>query len=308
MENKMKILICYFSGTGNTRMVVNKYVENLKNEGVETDLYKIESNNFQYDVTDYEMIGIAYPVHAFNAPSIVLNFAKSLPECARKRVFIVNTSGEPLKINNISSIKLRKILKNKGYNVTNEYHYCMPYNIIFRHTDNMAYKMWKTAQEVIPVDCKELLSGKYSLLEDVFMGSFIAWLFRIEHWGGRFNGKRYKVSENCIHCGKCVNICPTHNITLKDGEFHFGKNCLMCMRCSFLCPKSAIKIGLFEKWKVNGMYNFNNANKFEDEVHKNYCKKSYERYFRECEEKVSAVKVNVMQEEDEDEIKNIVKV
>ena len=82
----------------------------------------------------------------------------------------------------------------------------------------------------------------------------------------------------------------------------------MCMRCSFLCPKSAIKIGLFEKWKVNGTYNFNNANKFEDEVHKNYCKKSYERYFRECEEKVSAVKVNVMQEEDEDEIKNIVKV
>ena len=305
----MKVLICYFSGTGNTRKVVNKYVEVLSLEGVTCDTYKIETNKFDYDVTDYEMIGIAYPVHAFNAPSIILDFAKSLPYFEGKRVFIVNTSGEPLKLNNISSIKLIKILKGKGYNVTNEYHYCMPYNIIFRHTDNMAYKMWKTAQEVIPIDCKELLSGKYSLLDDVFMGSFIAWLFRIEHWGGRFNGKRYKVTKNCIHCGKCVNICPTHNITIKDGEFHFGNNCLMCMRCSFLCPKNAIKIGLFEKWKVNGAYNFNNPNIYEDEVHKNYCKKSYERYFAMCDEKLASVKGKTMQEETKEEnIEEIVKI
>ena len=305
----MKILICYFSGTGNTKKVVNKYVETLSHEGVETDVYKIETNNFTYDVTDYEMIGIAYPVHAFNAPSIILDFAKTLPVCKRKRVFIVNTSGEPLKLNNISSIKLIKILKEKGYNVTNEYHYCMPYNIIFRHTDNMAYKMWKTAQDVIPIDCQELLSGKYSLLDNVFMGSFLAWLFRVEHWGGRFNGKRYKVSKNCIHCNKCVNICPTHNITIKDGEFHFGKNCLMCMRCSFLCPKSAIKIGLFEKWKVNGAYNFNNPNQYEDEIHKKYCKKSYERYFAMCEEKLKSMKGKTMQEDEEKEdIEEIVKI
>lgn len=305
----MKILICYFSGTGNTQKVVNKYAETLTHEGVDTELYKIEDNDFKYDVTDYEMIGIAYPVHGFNAPSIILDFAKSLKECQGKRVFIVNTSGEPLKLNNVSSIKLIKILKKKGYNVTNEYHYVMPYNIIFRHTDNMAYKMWKTAQEVIPIDCKELLSGKYSLLDDVFMGSFIAWLFRIEHWGGRFNGKRYKVSKNCIHCGKCANICPTHNITIKDGEFHFGNKCLMCMRCSFLCPKSAIKIGLFEKWKVNGAYNFNNPNKFEDEVHKNYCKKSYERYFKMCEEKMSIMHGKSMQDnEEKEDIEEIVKI
>lgn len=302
----MKVLICYFSGTGNTRKVVNKFAEALTAEGSEPTSYKIEDNNFNYNVKDYDILGIAYPVHAFNAPSIILDFAKSLEESRGQRVFILNTSGEPLKLNNISSIKLTKILAKKGYNVTNEYHYCMPYNIIFRHTDNMAYKMWKTAQEVIPYDCRELLSGKYSLLDKVFMGSFIAWLFRIEHWGGRFNGKRYKVSNNCIHCGKCVNICPTHNITLKDGEFHFGKNCLMCMRCSFLCPKSAIKIGLFNRWKVNGAYNFNNPNNYEDEVHKNYCKNSYIRYFEECKNKISQPTTEVEQEEDE-EAEDIVK-
>ena len=283
----MKILICYFSGTGNTHRVVNKYSESFIRHGHEVDVYKIEDNNFAYNLDEYDMIGIGYPVHAFNAPSIILDFAKNLPQQEGKKFFIVKTSGEPLKLNNISSIKLIKILTKKGYTLTNEYHYVMPYNIIFRHTDNMAYKMWETAQSVIPIDCREITSGNTSYLENVFMGSFLAFIFRIEHWGGRFNGRRYKVNKNCIQCGKCVNICPAKNITIKDGKFHFGKNCLMCMRCSFLCPKSAIKIGLFEKWKVNGAYNFNNPNEYEDEVHKKYCKKSYEKYFAKCNEKIN---------------------
>ena len=299
----MKILICYFSGTGNTKKVVNKFTESLIDEGSSVTLYKIENNDFDYDVSDYDILGIAYPVHAFNAPSIILDFAKKLPKSRGQRVFILNTSGEPIKLNNISSIKLIKILTKSGYNVTNEYHYCMPYNIIFRHSDNMAYKMWQTAQAVIPYDAKELLSGKYSLLDKVFMGSFMAWLFRIEHWGGRINGKRYKVNKDCIHCGKCVNICPTKNITIKDGKFYFGKKCLMCMRCSFLCPKNAIKIGLFNKWKVNGEYSFNKPSNSSEETHKNYCKKAYERYFKACQEKIDCL----MQTEEIKEPDEIVK-
>ncbi len=299
----MKILICYFSGTGNTKKVVDKYEKTLTSLGYEVDTYKIEENNFNFNLDEYEMIGIGYPVHAFNAPSIVLNFARTLPKQSGKRTFIINTSGEPLKLNNISSIKLTKILNKSGYNVTNEYHYVMPYNIIFRHTDNMAYKMWETAKSVIPIDCKEILRGEVSHLESVFMGRFLAWIFRIEHWGGRFNGKHYKVKDNCIHCNKCVNICPTHNIKVENGKFHFGKNCIMCMRCSFLCPKSAIKIGLFEKWKVNGAYNFNNPNNYEDEVHKNYCKKSYIKYFENCNAKINNIQIeNVEEEKDTEEI------
>ncbi len=303
----MKVLLCYFSGTGNTRKVINRFAEVFAEHEVSVDLYKIEENNFTYNLDDYDMIGIGYPVHAFNAPSIILNFAKSLPEQKDKRTIIINTSGEPLKLNNISSLKLSKILTKKGYNITNEYHYCMPYNIIFRHTDNMAYKMWKTANDVIPIDCKEILNGKQAHLDKVFMGSFIAWLFRIEFWGGRFNGKRYKVNENCIHCNKCVNTCPTHNITIKDGKFHFGKNCIMCMRCSFYCPKAAIKIGLFERWKVNGAYNFNNPNDYEDEVHKKYCQKSYIRYFEECNQKISQAKTMIEETEEQEEIEDVVK-
>ena len=82
------------------------------------------------------------------------------------------------------------------------------------------------------------------------------------------------------------------NITLENGEFHFGKKCLMCMRCSFNCPKNAIKIGWFNGWKVNGPYNFNKPEKEEIDKHKRYCKNSYKKYFRENEEKIRKNKEN----------------
>lgn len=285
----MKIIIFYFSGTGNTKKIVDRYAEEFEKNQVEVVVKNID-NYFQkdidFDLDEFDKIGIAYPIHAFNAPSIVLEFAKKLKKTSEKKnLFILKTSGEPLKLNNVSSLKLTSILKKKNLVLKNEYHYCMPYNIIFRHTDNMAYKMWESAKKVVPIDCKEILSGKVAKLERVFMGSLLAWIFRIEHWGGRFNGKRYKVNSNCVKCQMCAKRCPTGNIKIENGEFVFGKNCLMCMRCSFFCPKNAIKIGLFEKWKVNGSYTFQ-PKENEEETHKKYCRKSYKKYFNNIENKL----------------------
>ena len=269
-------------------MVVQKYAEELTDSGIVVDTHKIEDGNFSYDLSQYDMLGIGYPVHAFNAPSIVVDFVKSLPKSEiKKKLFIIKSSGEPLSINNISSLKIVSILKRKNYILTNEYHYVMPYNMIFRHSDAMAYKMWDTAQRLIPIDCKEILAGKIVKLKRIFMGRFIAWLFRIEHWGGRFNGKKYKVKQSCVKCMKCVKNCPTGNIQFKDGKFVFGKNCLMCTRCSFECPTNSIKIGWFEKWKVNGAYNFNNPVATNQYSQKNFCKRSYKKYFERSERKIN---------------------
>ena len=308
----MKILICYFSGTGNTKRVVDKYVEAFKSHGHEVDTFRVENRNFNYNLEDYDKIGLAYPIHAFNAPAIIFDFIKKLPKLKdEKPLFIIKTSGEPLRLNNISSIKPMSILKKKNLRLTNEYHYCMPYNIIFRHTDSMAYKMWETAQKLIPIDAQEILDRKEVKLKKFPFARPLAFVFRIEHWGGRFNGKRYKVRDNCVHCNACVNICPTHNITVENGEFHFGKNCIMCMRCAFLCKQNAIKIGLFEKWKVNGPYTFQKPEKEEEDKHKKYCKKSYQKYFNRAEEKINKAnslinKENQIDEKfDEQTVKNV---
>lgn len=284
----INILICYFSGTNNTKKIVDLYVKYFKTNNCNIDIHNIEKGNFDGDLNQYNLLGIAYPIHAFNAPEIVVNFVKTIKKQSNKTpLFIIKTSGEPLAINNISSIKIRKILKRKNFELTNEYHYIMPYNILFRHSDNMVYKMWNTAQKLVPIHCYEILNNINSKLKYIFAGSAVAWIFRIQHWGDHFNGKKYKVSDKCIKCQKCINSCPTHNITIKDGEFHFGNKCIMCMRCSFFCPSNAIKIGLFNNWKVNGEYNFDNFN-IEEDLHKNFCKKSYKKYFEKSQAKIKS--------------------
>ena len=103
----MKILICYFSGTGNTKKVVDCFAETFKTEYNEDVTVARMEDSFTQDINDYDLIGIGYPVHAFNAPSIVLDFCKNLPVAKKEiRAFIVNTSGEPLKLNNISSLQI----------------------------------------------------------------------------------------------------------------------------------------------------------------------------------------------------------
>ena len=289
----MKTIICYFSGTGNTKKIVDKYVEEFKSNGWDAIAQPIEKD-FDLDFSEYDSVGIAYPIHAFNAPANVVAFCKKLPKLEnKKQLYIIKTSGEPLKINNISSTKIKHILKRRGYVLTNEYHYVMPYNMIFRHSNAMAYRMWDTAQRLIPIDCKEVIAQKKVKLSFFPMPSFLSWVMRIEHWGGRFNGKKFKVNEKCVHCQQCVKSCPANNISLdEDGNFHFGKNCLMCMRCSFMCPVDAFKIGWFNSWKVNGRYNFNDPDNTEQKSHKNFCKRAYKKYFKRSEEKIAASQGN----------------
>ena len=51
------------------------------------------------------------------------------------------------------------------------------------------------------------------------------------------------VSENCDRCGYCERICPTKNITIKEGAPQFGNNCVACLGCYHRCPLKAINYG-----------------------------------------------------------------
>ncbi len=285
----MQAIIYYFTGTRNTLMVCQQYKQAFENKGIDCTLFDMSEQNAP-NPASFDFVGFAYPIHGFNAPYIVYKFVRSLPKGCGKNYFIVKTSGEPIRLNNASSIHLCDKLKKQGFGaLTNEYHYVMPYNMIFRHTDLQAQKMWNTAQALVPVDVDEIISGKMSVLKRPAFGRLISCVLRIEHSAMKTNGRSFKVTKDCIKCMKCVNNCPVHNITYdeKTEKFHFGGSCIMCARCSFNCPKDAIKIGILNGWRVNGPYKFSGEVDLTQKCKKpNYCKKAYERYFREAEEKL----------------------
>lgn len=59
--------------------------------------------------------------------------------------------------------------------------------------------------------------------------------------------KKYKImfkNDNCINCGKCVEVCETSVHTM-DGNIHCvdnNKSCIGCGKCISICPKSALNL------------------------------------------------------------------
>lgn len=82
------VCLFFFSGTGMTKYVVDQIARMLEERSLTIDLFPIETTSIQsIPLGIYDAVGIAYPVHAFNAPKIVINFAKSLPETTSTEVF-----------------------------------------------------------------------------------------------------------------------------------------------------------------------------------------------------------------------------
>ena len=289
----MKNAIIYvFSGTGNTKKACDIYKSEFEKNGVETTLYTVKKGFENLpDPNNFDYVGFAYPIHGFNAPYIMLDLAKALPKAnGTKQYFVVKTSGEPLKINNVSSIKFNDIMKRKGYVPFSEYHYVMPYNMIFRHTDEMAARMKNTLDQLASVEAREVICGVEHKLSKVPFGGFVAWVVRIEQPAMKVNGRFFKVDGNkCIKCGACAKNCPVGNIKMDgNGKFSFGGDCVMCTRCSFNCPTNAFDIGMLNGWKVNGRYSYKLPEKPEEDKHAWYCKKAYKRYFEEAQKKIAA--------------------
>ena len=285
----MKAALIYFSGTGNTKRTMDFARSNIP---FECDVFNVLTDEV-VDMNNYDYLIAFYPIYGFNAPKPIIDYVKKIQKTNEKKLCLVmKNSGEHLFWNNGSSLYMQSLLKRRNIDLVSEYHYLMPYSFIFKHTDYMAYRMITTTEELIKLDMQDFLEGKYVKIRRFFMDRPFAFILRIQWWGGRFNGRFYKIdNDKCIKCLKCIKDCPAHNIKYEDGKFKFGKKCLMCQRCSMYCPKDAFKsLGFFTSWKVGSPYSFKETTEFQKEAKPNYCKKNYQRYFAEVEKRIAESK------------------
>ena len=280
----MRAILYCFSGTGNTRRVSEALARELKSLGHMTDIYLIEAGSTPPPPDGYDRVIVAYPVHAFNAPTPVLKFLKKLPKGKGLPAYLLRTSGEPLELNHASGIVPKRILKRQGYTVLGELHYVMPYNIIFRHSEGMAARMNRAAELKLPDDAKLVAAGNRDLQKVNLWRRFVAFVLRIEHPAMPVIGRTFRVSKNCTGCGICAKACPQGNIKMANDKPKFGGKCIGCMGCSFGCPKDAVRTSLLNGWRVNGNYSFDGVPATDKEVCR-YCHRAYLKYFHSIEDK-----------------------
>lgn len=55
--------------------------------------------------------------------------------------------------------------------------------------------------------------------------------------------KKFYVTDECIGCSLCSNVCPLNNIIMENGRPKWNKSCVHCTACINKCPKKAIEYG-----------------------------------------------------------------
>ncbi len=257
----MKICIFYFSGTGNTEIITNLLQKELSNLNANVIVMKIETiikKKIKVKTEKYDLIGIGYPIHAFNAPKIVYDFVHRLHNDKGKKAFTLRSSGDPF-LNGGSTKMLRNLLEKKGFDVFNENLSIMPTNVFLQFKDNLNKQLYQLAQIRIKKLAQDIMKRKVFLQKNSIILTIISKLFSfMETTGAKWLGKYMKISDSCIKCFNCVRNCPTGNILLvddNDDTIKFDRSCNLCMRCIYECPTNAIHFKYFRFFEIKQGYN-----------------------------------------------------
>lgn len=114
----MKIVLYYFSGTGNTWFVANNLVKALTKKGGLVEIHNIEeiritkSTPESMEISQADKVIIGYPIYGSKAPRIMEEFLNNLPNGKGKSINIFTTvalfSGD-------GPIAYKSLLMRKGY-------------------------------------------------------------------------------------------------------------------------------------------------------------------------------------------------
>lgn len=233
----------YFSGTGNTKYCVEKFLEHFDG----SKAYSIESPEVIEAIRSAQDIVLGYPIYFSNLPKIVGDFIQQNKAAFHnKRVFIICTMG--LFSGDGAGCSARS-LKKYGANIVGGLHIKMPDCIgdskLLKKTPEQNKAIIKAAEGKIQAAAMALKKGKPPKNGlDFFCHA--AGLFGQRLW---FYNKTKGYSshltihhQRCIGCGKCVELCPMSNLYLTSEKIISLNRCTMCYRCISHCPERAMTL------------------------------------------------------------------
>ncbi|MCD4783430.1 MAG: EFR1 family ferrodoxin [Candidatus Eremiobacteraeota bacterium] len=229
----------FFSGSGNTYLVVKEMADLFKEEGMEVNLFRIENVNPE-DFDSSHTIGIGFPVAAQSTYKFIWDFFEKLPDAQGTEIFMVDTLAQ---ISGGLVGPMKKLLQKRGYKTIGSKEIKMPGNWFPGEINETKNKELisgglKEAREY----AKSLIDGQAEWKSQSFFSDLICSVSRSGFAWNFFAkmGKKFQVDrDKCKQCNICIKLCPIGNIEMNDYPEFLGK-CQQCMRCISLCPTEAI--------------------------------------------------------------------
>ena len=234
----------YFSGTGNSKYCIYRFLEEYNNS---SPAFSIEQDEAVTQIKSNSEIIISYPVQFSNIPKILHDFIITNKRLWKgKRIFIIATMG--LFSGDGAGI-LARLLKKYGASITGGLHLKMPDSIsdekVLKRNYEKNLELIRKAEAKIRKAVIQTKNGKPPQ-EGLGIWYHAAGLFgqRLYFYNKtRHYTDQLKINpEKCIGCGLCEKLCPMKNIKIVNGTAAAENKCTMCYRCISKCPRQAITL------------------------------------------------------------------
>jgi ferredoxin/flavodoxin len=229
----------YFSGTGNTLLVVQAMQDFFTAHDCTVTLHRMEHCHPEKRDPNH-VIGLAFPVACQSTYPFVWDFLRSLPASdVHTEVFMVDTMGA---FSGGIVGPLRDELQAKGYNTIGAQEIVMPSNWMKNKGEERNQKKRDAGMQVARKYAHDLLYGISSWPKLPVVPNLFKYLGSEKIWAKMAQKLPIKIDETkCIRCGLCFKLCPVDNIVM-DGYPEYDEKCQFCMRCVAFCPTQAISI------------------------------------------------------------------
>ncbi len=239
----MKGIICYYSGSGNTKLACN-YLKN-RIEDVDFELFDIVKQDVP-DFSEYDIVGWASFTDFGAPPKYLYSFVEKISQQKGKKAFVFNTYGF-MSAGTLPNMK--KLLNSKGFDVISGFSLHTPENYPPMRKRGRAADDAPTESELqkfngyiysLNTQINALKSGtdiQNAKIKSPFSSLFLK--FSREKAKEDF-GIQNVNEELCTECGVCMKGCPYEAITMNPKPIFNHEICAGCWYCYNHCKQKAI--------------------------------------------------------------------
>jgi flavodoxin/Fe-S-cluster-containing hydrogenase component 2 len=253
----MKVLVIYFSQSGNTRKIAHSIADGAREAASQVDVKSLKHVTYEM-LEEYDLIGLGSPIWKADPPNI-RRFYENAPDQKGKHIFSFATHGTmpsfyfPVVLPN---------LKKAGFTVIGSDHWYgnavmpgmpEPYYTA-GHPDEQDCAEAKAFGKEMVERSQRISAGETDLIppmpkNDVDQNQAVAIVNMLLEYGNP-QGKIIRDPEKCIYpkCTRCMDNCPMDYIDLSCNPQKFGSEGHLCddihecAWCFMICPTGAIRL------------------------------------------------------------------
>jgi len=236
----MRLLLCWFSGTGNSFAVARELAGRIEDAALMPVAKALRDG-----IPPAERVGIVFPVHGWGMPVIVANLLREMTVNPDTYVFTVATygmnQGGPHR-------EARSILRKRGRRLSAGWSIQMPevytpwFNPPLKEKQQLLFDCARDKIQYVASVVHDKAAGP---VEDTFLPFALAGLtiHRMAASEFRHEDRKFRTLDSCTSCGLCERICPVENIRMVDGRPQWQHRCEQCLACLHWCPVEALQFG-----------------------------------------------------------------